>query len=146
MTGRARIKILKYLFVCCLNIFLGNFPRFSVLKSFKILEKYIANFFKGCMNYLRTNQTSSQVHLVPCVPLQFTNSLEKQTSKKIYFFINPGKYYLPIWKDKTTLLKMHAQHRCILCGCLRKKWLIVLINTIKIHMHYGPGPICSNGG
>ena len=21
----------------------------------------------------------------------------------------PGKYYLPIWKDETTLLKMHAQ-------------------------------------
>ena len=41
--------------------------------------------------------------------MQFANLLEKQTSKKIYFFINPGKYYLPIWKDETTLIKMHAQ-------------------------------------
>ena len=30
-------------------------------------------------------------------------------SKKIYIFLYPGKYYLPIWKDETTLIKMHAQ-------------------------------------
>ena len=83
--GALEFKILKFLFSCCLYIFFGNFPRFSVHKSLKILEKYIANFFKGYMNYLRTNQTSSQVHLVPCVHLQFTNSLEKQTSKKYIF-------------------------------------------------------------
>ena len=23
------------------------------------------------------------------------------------FFINPGEYYLPLWKDETTLLKLH---------------------------------------
>ena len=62
--GALELKILEYLFVCCLNILLGNFPRFSVHKSLKILEKYIANFFKGYINYLRTNQTSSQVHLM----------------------------------------------------------------------------------
>ena len=28
-------KMLKFLFFCCLNIFLGNFPRFSVHKSLK---------------------------------------------------------------------------------------------------------------
>ena len=25
------------------------------------------------------------------------------------FFCNPGKYYLPLWKNKMTLLKEHAQ-------------------------------------
>ena len=43
---------------------------------------------------------------------QFANLLEKQTSKNIYiyiFFINPGKCYLPIWKDRTALLKTQAQ-------------------------------------
>ena len=62
--GALELKILKYLFVCCLDIFLDNFPRYTVHKSLKILEKYIANFFKGCINYLRTKQTSSQVHLM----------------------------------------------------------------------------------
>ena len=45
---------------------------------------------------------------LPWVHLQFANLLEKQTSKNI-FFIHPGKYYLPIWKDETTPLKLHAQ-------------------------------------
>ena len=40
--------------------------------------------------------------------LQFANLLEKTGHKKIYVFINPGKY-LPLWKDETTLLKLHAQ-------------------------------------
>ena len=40
--------------------------------------------------------------------LQFANLLEKNGYKKIYVFINPGKY-LPLWKDETTLLKLHAQ-------------------------------------
>ena len=57
-------KILEFLFFCCLYIFLCNFARFSVHKSLKILEKSIANFFEGYINYLRTNQTSSQVHLI----------------------------------------------------------------------------------
>ena len=35
-----------------------------VHKSLKILEKQIANFFKGYINYLITNQTSSQVYLI----------------------------------------------------------------------------------
>ena len=110
LLGALEFKILKYPFVCCLNISLGNFPRFSVHKSLKILEKFIANLFKG-VNYLRTNQTGSQVHnwFSPVVHLQFANLLEKQTSKNIYLFINPGKYYLPIWKNETTLLKLHAQ-------------------------------------
>ena len=47
---------------CPFDIFLDNFPRFSVRKSLKILEKHIANFFKGYIDYLRTNQTSSQLH------------------------------------------------------------------------------------
>ena len=46
--GTLEFKILKYLFVCYLNIFLDNFPRFSVHKSLKILDKYIANFFNQC--------------------------------------------------------------------------------------------------
>ena len=25
------------------------------------------------------------------------------------FVINPSKYYLPLWKDQTTLLKLHPQ-------------------------------------
>ena len=45
-------------------IFLGNFPRFSVHKSSNILEKYVTNFFKGYINYLRANQMSSPVHLI----------------------------------------------------------------------------------
>ena len=40
--------------------------------------------------------------------MQFANLLEKTGYKKIYVFINPGKY-LPLWKDETTLLKLHAQ-------------------------------------
>ena len=27
----------------------------------------------------------------------------------MYYFINPGKYFLPVWKVETTLLKMHVQ-------------------------------------
>ena len=46
--GTLEFKILKYLFVCYLNIFLDNFPRFSVHKSLKILDKYITNFFNQC--------------------------------------------------------------------------------------------------
>ena len=33
--GALKFKILKFLFFHCLNIFLGNFPRFSVHKSLK---------------------------------------------------------------------------------------------------------------
>ena len=33
--GPLEFKILKFLFFCCLNIFLGNFPRLSVHKSLK---------------------------------------------------------------------------------------------------------------
>ena len=47
--------------------------------------------------------------LVLCVHSQFANLLEKQTSKEICFFVNPGKYYLPLWKNETTLPKLHAQ-------------------------------------
>ena len=61
------------------------------------------------MPYLKTNQTSSQVHLYLADLEQFANLLEKQTTQKNFFYINPGKCYLPIWKDRTTLLKMHAQ-------------------------------------
>ena len=61
----------------------------------------------------KPNEFSSAFNLadlVPWVHLQFANLVEKQTSKKyIYFFINPGKYNLSIWKFETTLLKMHAQ-------------------------------------
>ena len=38
-----------------------------VHKSLKILEKQIANFFKGYINYLSTNQTSSQVYLIELI-------------------------------------------------------------------------------
>ena len=75
-----------------------NFPRFSVHKSLKILENYIAHFFKGYIN--KPNEFSSAFNvadLVPCVHLQIANLLEKQTSKNIYTFINPGKYCLPRW-------------------------------------------------
>ena len=34
--------------------------------------------------------------------------LEKPTSKK-YVFVNPIKYYQPLWKNETKLLKLHAQ-------------------------------------
>ena len=34
--------------------------------------------------------------------MQFAKRLQQ-------FFINPGEYYLPLWKDKTTLLKLHPQ-------------------------------------
>ena len=44
------------------RIFLRNFPRFPVHKSLKISKKYFANFFKGYINYFRTDQTSSQVY------------------------------------------------------------------------------------
>ena len=33
--GALKFKILKFLIFCCLNIFLGNLPRFSVHKSLK---------------------------------------------------------------------------------------------------------------
>ena len=91
--GALEFKILKYLFVCCLNIFLRYFPRFSVHKSLKILEKYIANVFRGFLfSQNKPNEFSRALtDLVPCVHLQFASLLEKQTSKKIYFFINPGK-------------------------------------------------------
>ena len=57
----------------------------------------------------KTNEFSSAFNvpdLVPSVHLQFANLLEKQTSKNIYIFINPGKYYLPLWKNERTLLKL----------------------------------------
>ena len=65
-----------------------------------------------CQVRNKPNEFSSAFNLADLilwVYLQFANLLEKQTSKKIYFFINPGKCYLPIWKDEMTLLKMHAQ-------------------------------------
>ena len=94
--GGLEFKTLKFLFSCCLYIFLGNFPRFSVHKSLKILEKYIANFLKG---YVIISEQSSDfsiafnlADLVPWGHLQFANLLEKQTSKKIYFFTNPCSF------------------------------------------------------
>ena len=70
--------------------------------------------FKGHINYLRTNQTSSQVPLIQLnSSREYTYNLricQRNKHLKIYiFFINPGKYYLPIWKDESTLLKIHAQ-------------------------------------
>ena len=44
----------------------------------------------------QSNEFSSAFNLadlVPWVHLQFANLLEKQTSKKIYSFINPCKHY-----------------------------------------------------
>ena len=89
--GALEFKILKYLFVYL--FFLRDFPRFSVHKSLKILEKYIANVFRGFLfSQNKPNEFSRALtDLVPCVHLQFASLLEKQTSKKIYFFINPGK-------------------------------------------------------
>ena len=52
---------INFLFSCCLYIFLGNFPQFSVHKSLKILEKYIANFL---YELSQNKATSSQVHLI----------------------------------------------------------------------------------
>ena len=66
--------------------------------------------YKSSQN--KPNEFSSAFNLadlVPWVHLQFANLLEKQTSKKYIFYINPGKYNLQIWKVETTLLKMHAQ-------------------------------------
>ena len=37
--GELEFEILKFLFFCCLNILLGNFPRFSVHKSLKKKSK-----------------------------------------------------------------------------------------------------------
>ena len=59
----------------------------------------MANFFKGYISQNKPNEFSSAfnlVHLVQRVHLQFENLLEKKTSKKYIFFINPGKYYLQI--------------------------------------------------
>ena len=116
--GALEFKILKYLFVCCLNILLDNFPVNNSISIFQYinLEKYIANFFKGyILSQNKPNEFSSAciTDLVPCLHLQFANLLEKQTSKKIYLFVTPGKYYLPLWrKNETTLLKLHAQLTC----------------------------------
>ena len=85
-----------------------------VHKSLKILEKQIANVFRGYINYLITNQTSSQVHLIQLIQShEYTCNLRiyqrNKRLKNVCFFINPGKSYVPIWKDETTLLKMHAE-------------------------------------
>ena len=77
------LKFGNLYFSVCLYIFLDNFPLFSVHKSLKILEKYVTNFFKGYINYLRANQMSSQVHLlnladlVLLLHLQFTKGLKQ---------------------------------------------------------------------
>ena len=89
--------------------------------------------------------------LVSCLHLQFVSLLEKQTSKKIFIFINLGKYYLPLWKNETTLLKLHPQltykqnekqyyivtHFVVLLSCVvvfntagLKSWLAKFINRI----------------
>ena len=59
-------KILKFLFSVAFIFPLAEIlPDFQyVHKSLKILEKQIANVFRGYINYLITNQTSSQVHLI----------------------------------------------------------------------------------
>ena len=64
LASALEFKMLKFIFFSCLYTFLGIFPRFLVQKCLKILEKSIGNFFKGYINYLRTNQTSSQVNLI----------------------------------------------------------------------------------
>ena len=66
------------------------------------------------LSHCKPNKFSSVFNLadlVLWVHLQFANLLEKPKSKKIniFFFINPGKYYVPIWKEETNLLKIHAQ-------------------------------------
>ena len=33
---------------------------------------------------------------------------QKNKRLKKHFFINPSKYYLPLWKNEQTLLKLHA--------------------------------------
>ena len=37
-----------------------------------------------------------------------TLAIYEFTREKIVF-VNPGKYYLPLWKNETTPLKLHAQ-------------------------------------
>ena len=60
------IKIPKVLFSVAFIFPLAEIlPDFQyVHKSLKILEKQITNCFKGYINYLSTNQMSSQVHLI----------------------------------------------------------------------------------
>ena len=109
-------KILKFLFSFAFIFPLAEIlPDFQyVHKSLKILEKQIANVFRGYINYLITNQTSSQVHLIQLIQShEYTCNLRiyqrNKRLKNVCFFINPGKSYVPIWKDETVLLKMHAE-------------------------------------
>ena len=62
-------KILKFLFSVAFMFSLAEIllDFQYVHKSLKILEKQIANFFKGYINYLSTNQTSSQVYLIELI-------------------------------------------------------------------------------
>ena len=55
------------------------------------------------------HQSANPPNRITRVHLQLANLLEKQTSHKHIFLINPCKYYLPLWKNDTTLLKLHAQ-------------------------------------
>ena len=80
------LKLGNLYFSVCLYIFLGNFPLFSVHKSLKILEKYVTNFFKGYINYLRANQMSSQVHLLNLADLVLLLHLQFAKGLKQFFY------------------------------------------------------------
>ena len=90
--------------------------------------------------------TSSQVHLIQLIQsrtqLRFANLLEKQTSKNIYFFINPCKHYhqlgtLESYKQnekqiyKPTLKFSFNQLCCCFTECLKSSLNFILCIEIN---------------
>ena len=56
---------------------------------------------------LKEDGIHALVHLVQLIQSNdYTCNLQNVLNN---FFINPGEYYLPLWKDKMTLLKLHPQ-------------------------------------
>ena len=124
--GTLEFKILKYLFVCYLNIFLDNFPRFSVHKSLKILDKYIANFFNQCYGQ-NLAAVSTNVREFVSGPILVVAVREMRTAKS-----GPDLRLQISWlegcNDKYTVQRIHIS------------WTTVLINKqpklLKISLQY----------
>ena len=74
--GALEFKILKFLFFRCLNIFLGNFPRFSVHKSLKTKANSQRARTPVFLVYILQKEKANN----QSVPLSFYNNAYKNVS------------------------------------------------------------------
>ena len=81
--GALEFKILKFLFFCCLYIFLGNFPRFSTSEEQKFLEQR-CDIFRLILHSWRLRFLSQLASAcVPCSEKSFPAKPSDETSFKM---------------------------------------------------------------